>query len=199
MIYLNLKNCNGRHEDILDEGSRPDLIIDRDDCFKINIECHQNIISFLENVDLRGIEKIAIDFTMSLIPTNIIKKCFRNYQNKKRFLLIVLIREQGCVTARYMQQLIDDNVELENDEKILIKCINFNEFLRFLNLDIKLDLLNFNKWDSLSEELREITVMFQKTINLSIKAIKSSHVLKELKKLSEKYQKLLRVNFYSHS
>ncbi len=195
LIYLNLKNCNGRHEDILDEGSRPDLIIERDDNFKSNIEPHQNIISFSNNVDLTNIEEIAVDFTMSLIPSNIIRKCFRNYQNKERYLLIVLIREEGIVTAQYIQDLINIDAELDNEEKELIKVINFDEFLQFLNLDIKLDLLSFNKWNSLSEEIREIILMYQKTIKLSIDAIESSCALEELIKLSEKYSKLLGIEF----
>lgn len=197
MKYLYLKNCHGRHEDTLDEGSRPDLIINRDDNFKFSIEPHQSIVSFLNNVSLKNIEEIAIDFTMSLIPSNILRKCFRNYQNNIRFLLIVLIREEGFITAQYIQELIYNDVELDNKEKKLIRVINFNEFLRFLNLDIKLDLLNFNKWASLSKELREIIVMFQKTIKLSIDAIESSLALEELKKLSEKYKILLGIEFPS--
>ncbi len=191
LIYLNLKNCNGRHEDILDEGSRPDLIINRDDNFKSNIEPHQNIISFSNNVVLTNIEEIAVDFTMSLIPSNIIRKCFRNYQNKKRYLLIVLIQEEGIVTAQYMQNLINNDAELDNEEKELIKVINFDEYLQFLNLEIKLDLLNFDKWNSLSEKEKEIISMFRKTIKLSIDATESSFALKELIKLSEKNGKLL--------
>ena len=70
--------------------------------------------------------------------------------------MIVLIREEVCVTAQYMQELINNVVELDSKESKLIKVINFGEFLRFLNLDIILDLLNFNKWNSLSEEIREI-------------------------------------------
>jgi len=156
LIYLKLKNCKGRHEDILDEGSRPDLIIDRDDDFISSIEPYQNFIPLSNNVDLTIIEELAINFTVSLKPSNILRKCFRNYQNKKRCLLIVLIREEVCVTAQYMQELINNVVELDSKESKLIRVINFDEFLRFLNLDIKLDLLNFNKWNSLSEEIREI-------------------------------------------
>ncbi len=114
--YLYLKNCHGRHESILDDGSRPDLIIDRNDNFKRSIEPHQNIISFLKNVKLKDIEEIAVDFTMSLIPSNIIRKCFRNYQTKKRYLFIVLIREEGCVTAQYMQELINNDIELDKEK-----------------------------------------------------------------------------------
>ncbi|MFW9973489.1 MAG: hypothetical protein ACFFDF_25110 [Candidatus Odinarchaeota archaeon] len=182
-------------EDTLDEGSKPDLIINRDENFKFNIESHQNIVSFLNSVGLKNIEEIAIDFTMSLIPSNILRKCFRNYQNKNRFLLIVLIREGGIITAQYLQELINNDIELDNKEKGLIKVINFNEFLRFLNLDVKLDLFNFNNWNSLSKELREIIVMFQKTIKLSINAIGSSQSIEVLKKLSEKYRKILGVEF----
>ena len=195
--YLYLENCHGRHEGTLDEGSRPDLIIYRDDNFKFSIEPHQSIVSFLNKVSLKNIEEIAIDVTMSLIPSNILRKCFRNYQNKIRFLLIVLIREEGFMNAQYIQELIYNDVELDNKEKDLIKVINFDEFLRFLNLDIKLDLLNFIKWNSLPKEIREIIVMFQKTIKLSIDAIESSHALKELKKLSTKYRKLLGIEFHS--
>ncbi len=192
LVYLNLKNCSGRHEDILDVGSRPDLIIDRDDNFKFNIEAHQNIISFSNNLE---IIEIIIDFTMSLVPSNIIKKCFRNYQNRKRYLLIVMIREKGIVTTQYMQDLINKNAELDDEEKELIQIITFNEFLQFLNLDIKSNLLNFNKWSFLSKGVREIILMFQKTIKLSIDAIKSSCALEELIKLSDKHRKLLGIEF----
>ncbi len=189
--YLNLKNCHGRHESTLDEGSRPDLIIYRDDNFMSTIEPYQNIIPFSDKTHLKNIEEIAIDFTMSLIPSNILRKCFRNYQNKKRYLLIVLLREESLVTAKFMQDIINSDAELDNKEKRLIKVINFDEFLQFLHLDIKLDLLNFNIWNSLSEEVREIMLMFQKTIRLSIDAIESSHALGELIKLKEKYSKFL--------
>lgn len=64
-----------------------------------------------------------------------------------------------------------------------------------MNLDIKLDLLTLNKWNSLSKELREIIVMFQKTIKLSIDSIESSYSLEKLIKLSEKCSKLLRIEF----
>ena len=193
--YLRLKNCHGRHESILDEGSRPDLRIDRNDNFKHNIEPHQNIISFLKNVNIKDIEEIAIDFTMSLIPSNIIRKCFKNYQTKKRYLFIVLIREECGVTAHYLQELINNDIELDKKEKEMIKVINFDDFMKFLNLDIKIDILNFNKWNSLSKELKEIIEMFQKAIKLSIDSIESSHALEQLKKLSEKYKKLLGIEF----
>ena len=74
------------------------------------------------------------------------------------------------------------NSELDNKEKNLIKVINFNEFLKFLNLEIKFDLLNFNKWNSLSEVIRKIILVFQKTIKLSIDAIESSYTLRKSKK-----------------
>jgi len=136
--YLQYRGCHGRHEKILEEGSRPDLIIYRNDNFKRNIEPYQNILSILKNVNLKDIEEIAIDFTMSLIPANIIRKCFRSYQTKERILFIVLIREDNCVIAQYIQELVNNYTELDEEEKKLIKVINFDDFLKFLNLKLKI-------------------------------------------------------------
>ena len=51
---------------------------------------------------------------MSLIPSIILSKYFKNYQNKGRYLLIVLLREEGIVTAEYIQKLFNYNEDLDN-------------------------------------------------------------------------------------
>lgn len=178
LFYLNLKNCRGKHEDTLDEGTRPDLTFKRDHNFKSIIEAYQRVILFSNDI-----EEITVDFTMSLIPSIILSKCFRSYQNESRYLLIVLMREEGFVTTQNIQELIIDNEDLDNDEKSLIKVLNFDEYLQFLNLE--------KKGDSLSKREEKIMSTLKKTIKLSIEAIKSRSALEKLTSLSEKCYKLL--------
>jgi len=193
--YINLKKCNARHEDSIEEGGQPDLVIERNSKFRTNIELFQNIVSFSENIEF-----VLVDFTMALSPKVIIEKCFRGYQAENRFLIIVLLREEGELKVQYFRNLLDNDINIYKNYRKNIKIINFNEYLSFLNLDSylkligldgQLDILNFNKWNSRPQDEKEIVAMFLKTINLSIKAIDDDSALNKLKQLSKKYSKLL--------
>ena len=193
--YFNLKKCNVRHEDSLKEGGQPDLIIERDSNLRTNIEPYQNIISFSGKIGF-----ILVDFTIALHPNVILEKCFRGYQAENRFLIIVLLREEGQLTTRYFKNLVDNDININNNYRKNIKIINFKEYLSFLNLDsyLKLidldgqvDILNFDEWNSKPQDEKEIVAMFLRTIKLSIEAIVNDSALNKLNQLSEKYSKLL--------
>ena len=162
-------------EERLEDNYRPDLIIKRNCNFKKKIELFQEIIHFSPEIEL-----IVIDFTLSLYPKVILEKALRNYQNKNRFLIIVLLREEGTLNAQYFQNLLENDINICNEDKNLIKVINFKEYIGFLNLggylelsDLsgELNILNFENWICVSQDEKEIILMLLRTINLSIKSI----------------------------
>ncbi len=182
LIHLNSKGCKVEHEKTLEEGTRPDLVIYRDDSFKANIETHQNIFSFSDNI-----EEILVDFTISLTPPTILRKCFKKYQGETRFLLIILMRERKHVTAQNIQNLINIDADIDSEDKKRIKVINFDEYLDFLNL---------GRWNFLkSKEEKNIESMLRGIITLCRNSFDSDSSLKKLVNLSEKYAKLLGIKF----
>lgn len=84
--YLLLRNCQADNEHSVNPNSKHqvDLLIKRNKDFITNIEANQNKISFKENI-----KEIAIDFTWSITDKFIIKKFYKNYQNKNRSLIVV--------------------------------------------------------------------------------------------------------------
>jgi len=192
---IDLRQCNAKHEDSLEEGGKPDLIIERNSNFKANIELCQDILYFSEKIEI-----VIVDFTLALKPKVVLEHCLRNYQGENRFLIIVLLREEGKATVQYFRNLLDNDPEINKNYRENIKIINFTEYLSFLNLDSylnlidlngQLDILNFSKWNSKPQTEKEIVKMFLKTIRLCIKAIDDDSALDELKHLSEKYSKFL--------
>ena len=190
-MLFSLKKCSVKHEKPLEEGTRPDLIIERDENFKNNMEKYQTVILFLGI--LKFIKEIAVDFTIGMAPDFVLAKCFKNYHNKSRLLLIVVLREEGILTARYFQDLINNDARLTEEEKKFIRVINFNEYLTFLNLEKyeQLNLFNYNEWSSMPKSEKEIVLMFQKIIKLSINAIRNDSDLDKLTELKERYSDLL--------
>lgn len=186
---LNLRSCIAYHEKILKNGTRPDIIIKRCNIFKKKIERNQDVIKFSENI-----KEILIDFTIAIIPSFILDKCYRNYHNEERFLIIVLLREDGILTAKYIQDLINNKVKIDKDEKKLIKVINLNRYLEFLNLDNNLNLINFEKFNLLSKSEIKISSLFKKSINLIVESIESDLKLNKLISLSKKYTSFLENN-----
>ena len=178
LIYLMDRNCKVRIEETLREGTRPDLIIEKNEVFKKNIEANQNVISFLSYI-----KEIAIDFTISMTYKFISSKCFRNYQNNTRFLLIVLMREEGISTAHYFQRLIDIDENINDEDKKRIKVINFNEYLDFLNLG-RWNIYKTKKEKKIESKLRGI-------VKSCIKSINSDSALKKLTRLYNKYKTLI--------
>ena len=53
-----------------------------------------------------------MDFTIGLKPKVILEKCFREYQAENRFLIIVLLREEGEATIHYFRNLLDNDPEI---------------------------------------------------------------------------------------
>ncbi len=178
LILFNLKHCKVVHENTLEEGTRPDLVIDRDDNFKFNIEKHQNVVLFSDNIEI-----IAVDFTFGLTGNNILYKCFRNYQTRNRYLLIVLLREGKIATAHYFQRLINNDVNINSENKKRIKVINFEAYLDFLNLGY----WNFDK----TEKEKKIESNLRGIVTLCKKSIDKDSALATLSRKSEKYIKLL--------
>ncbi len=199
--YLLQRNCKVVHEEKIEENFRPDLIIERNYNFKKKIEAYQDIICFSSEIKL-----VIIDFTLSLNPKVILEKALRSYQDKNRFLIIVLLRKEGTLNACYFQNLLDNDINISKEDKNVIKIINFEEYLAFLNLNEYLELsflngqlniISFENWNSLSLDQKEIVLMLLKIQKLSIDSIKDDSTLDELIFLSEKYSKLLRNEFGS--
>ena len=90
-------------------------------------------------------------------------------------MIIVLLREQGYITAKYIQNLINNREDISDDDKKRIQIINFSDYLSFLNL---------------GKESK-----FQSVIDLVINAFHSDEELERLKKLKVKYSILLKSEF----
>ncbi len=95
----------------------------------------------------------------------------------------IVVESPASNVKRRAKIMISSIEDLDNNEKTLIKVINFDEYMQFLNLD--------KKGESLSKREKKILSTLKKTIKLSIEAIKSSSALKKLTRLSEKCYKLL--------
>lgn len=179
--YLKTWNCKVEHEVEIDPNRkfRADLLIDRNSNFKKNIEQYQQVVQFPNKI-----RKVSIDFTFSLDPDKILKKCFKKYQNKERFLLIVLMWEQKGRTAKVFQQLIE--TEKNIFEKKHINVLNFNDYLRFLNLFRELD-----KWRVISNIEKEILSKLLWIRELGINSFESDLSLNKLIKAGKYYRNLL--------
>ncbi len=181
LIHFNSKNCKVAHEKTLEEGTRPDLIVEREDNFKDKIEKRQKVVVFPYYI-----KRIAVDFTMSLTSSTILKKCFKNYQSKTRFLLIVLMREGKYVTPQKVQNLININPDINSEDKKRIKVINFEAYLDFLNLGSR----NLDK----TEKEKKIESKLRGIVTLCKKSVDSDSAIATLVEKSEKYAKLLGIN-----
>lgn len=84
-----------------DRNFRPDLLINRNLNFRINIEQQQRIVKFPNKI-----RRVAVDFTFGLNIIGILDKCYRQYQSEERYLTIVMMREQKGCTVEFIQKLI---------------------------------------------------------------------------------------------
>lgn len=178
-----LKNCNVDYEHSISSNTRHqiDIFIDRNRNFKENIELNQNIIFFPNYI-----KEIAIDFTFSISRKFIIKKFFKNYQDKERFLVIVLLieeKEKKC-TVQNIEQIIQFSSNIKFKDHI--KILTFTEFLEFLDLRHGLD-----NWRSQTEDERVILLEFMKIYKLAIDSIDSDDKFKKLINVSEYFKKQL--------
>ncbi len=162
---IDLKECRVKYEKTIsqDRKFRPDLLINRDYNFKINIEQHQNFVFFSDNI-----EKVLIDFTFGLDINTILNKCYRSYQSENRYLLIVMMRERKYCTVKIVQNLIQETGDISNKENI--KVLNFTKFLEFLRLRKNLNRKFFEKLSGaikLALDSFESEIEFNKLIKVS--------------------------------
>ena len=168
--YFDIKQCQIKLEGEVDPNRkfRADVLINRNIDFLRKIEQFQQVIQFPSMI-----KKISIDFTFSLDPIKIVEKCFRKYQSKERFLLIVLLQEQRGRNKNKFNQLKNKSNSINVKEHILV--INFNDYLRFINL-----IPNIQNWRFLSDLEKKILYKFQWVIELGMKSIESDSSLDKL-------------------
>ncbi len=186
-LLIDIYNCEVTYETqkVQNRQLRPDLIIKRNNEFKIQLE---QFIKFP-----REIKFIAIDFTFGLNIEGILKKCLKQYHNKNQFLLIVMLRENQYSNADILNNLIqnDDCINIREH----IQVINFKTFLDFLGiLKKKTNLTNYNlSEEETKKELAKQKILnsFIETRNLALKSIDSDKALKNLKKNSSQFSNFI--------
>ncbi|TFG23811.1 MAG: hypothetical protein EU529_06280 [Promethearchaeota archaeon] len=174
--YLLLKGCQADFEQQINLNTKHqvDILVKRDRNFMKHIEKFQSIIS-IPNI----IREIAIDFTFSLEKKFILSKFYKNYQNKNRFLIVVLL--DGDIKKCSVEQIIQFSSNI--NFKKYIKILSFNEFLEFLCL-----LQRIIDWRLISKDEKGILSEFNNIYNLAIDAIDSEEELKKLIKIGEKFK-----------
>ncbi len=176
--YLRLKDCEVDYETSIAKGIgfRPDLLIKRDNAFKFNVENHQSVVQFPYKI-----ERISVDFTLGLTPISVLGKCFKNYQDKARYLITVLLREGSIRTASSYERIISNSQNIrsyEHGDKH-IKVINFSGFIEFLG-----QFTNTDEWKCISN--------MTQAVNLALRAIRSTRAFNNLINLSRSYSRLLK-------
>jgi len=128
IALLCLRNCIATHEFLVSSTRqfKSDLRIMRNNNFIDSIETQQNIVAFSFIIN-----EITVDFTLSIKPIVILNKCYKEYQNKKRFLIIVSILKNHHDLID-LNDLIQDTDDIDFRENI--KVITFVQFLEFLGL-----------------------------------------------------------------
>jgi hypothetical protein len=195
IILKNFRYCNAKNESFLEEGTRPDIIIQRNDSFKQNIELKLDNALFSKHA-LNGVKNVAIDFTISRKIEFIINKSKRHYQNSQRSLLIVLLYadaediKKSTFTAKFCQKKIENDDEITN--RGLVRVINYEQYLEFLGLG------NGKMTSDLTtEKEKEYREKFLKARSIAIAAIKSSKKMNELISLSSECEQKLEKEFSS--
>lgn len=180
-FFVDLKDCQVKYERTItqDRKFRPDLLIDRNYNFKINIEPLQRIIWFPNKIRI-----VVVDITFGLNIIGILDKCYRQYQSEDRYLLIVMMRERNGCTVEIIQKLIQEAHDI--NKKDHIKVINFKGYLEFLGLRKKID--NFR---SPSEVEKEITTRLHWAKKLTLDSFDSEAKFKKLIKISKLHSDLI--------
>ncbi|MFX1569534.1 MAG: hypothetical protein ACFFCV_14330 [Promethearchaeota archaeon] len=168
--YFEIKKCPIKIEGEVDPNRkfRADILIDRNLEFLTKIERFQQVIP-IPNI----IKKISVDFTFSLDPIKILEKCFKKYQSKERFLIIVLLQEQKGRNKEKFNKLINKSNSIKMKDHILV--INFDDYLKLINL-----IPNIQNWRNFSDLEKKILSKFQWAIENGMKAIKSDLSLDKL-------------------
>ncbi len=180
-FLIDLKDCQVKYEkNVTQERKfRPDLLIDRDSNFRINIEQLQRIVWFPNKIRI-----VVVDITFGLNIVGILDKCYRQYQSEDRYLLIVMMLEQNGSNVEIIQKLIQEADDI--NKKDHIKVINFKEYLEFLGLRKKID--NFS---SPSEAEKEIATRFHRVEKLALDSFESETEFKKLIKAGKRHSDLI--------
>lgn len=180
-FLIDLKDCQVKYEkNVTQERKfRPDLLIDRDSNFRINIEQLQRIVWFPNKIRI-----VVVDITFGLNIVGILDKCYRQYQSEDRYLLIVMMLEQNGSNVEIIQKLIQEADDI--NKKDHIKVINFKEYLEFLGLRKKID--NFS---SPTEAEKEIATRFHRVEKLALDSFESETEFKKLIKAGKRHSDLI--------
>jgi len=180
-FLIDLKKCQVKYEKSItqDRKFRPDLLINRNSNFRINIEQLQRIVWFPNKIRM-----VVVDITFGLNIIGILDKCYRQYQSEDRYLLIVMMLEQNGSNVEIIQKLIQEADDI--NKKDHIKVINFKEYLEFLGLRKKID--NFS---SPSEAEKEIATRFRWVKKLALDSFESETEFKKLIKAGKRHSDLI--------
>jgi len=180
-FLIDLKHCKVKYEENItqDRKFRPDLLIDRDFNFRINIEQLQRIVWFPNKIRI-----VVVDITFGLNIIGILDKCYRHYQSENRYLLIVMMRERKDCTVEIIQKLIQEANNI--NKKDHIRVINFKGYLEFLGLRKKID--NFRPT---SEVEKEIVERLRWARKLTLDSFESETEFKKLIKASKLHSDLI--------
>jgi len=180
-FLIDLKDCQVKYEKKItqDRKFRPDLLINRNSNFRINIEQLQRILWFPSKIRI-----VVVDITFGLNIIGILDKCYRQYQSEDRYLLIVMMRERNGCTVEIIQKLIQEANDI--NKKAQIKVINFKEYLEFLGLRKKID--NFR---SPSKAEKEISLRLHWAKKLTLDSFESETEFKKLMRASKLHSDLI--------
>jgi len=175
IILFKLKDCSIQHETYLNSNSYEfiDLMIERNKNFINNFENSQIILNIPSYIT-----QILIDFTLSFHFNSILDKCYKEYQNETRFLIIVLYSKENKNLLQEFQNSIQNSREINFKKNI--KVIDFYQYLNFFYLIIPIDSRRI-----LSEDEKIILQKFTYVIDLILDAMNSDEKLDELIKLSD--------------
>lgn len=179
LLLFNLRNCRIEYEYFVSPTRKfhIDLRIIRNDNFKDNIEVRQRIVVFSFQI-----EGISIDFTLSVMPDVFLNKCYKGYQSKTQFLMIVSILKDNNDLIPILNQIIQDKKNISFKENI--KVLSLEQFLEFLGLT--------GKRKSLSKEEVKILSNINEYVDLANEALSSDKNLNKLVELEKDYRELLK-------
>lgn len=174
--YLQSKCCQVDFESKINYNTKHqvDILIKRNKMFIENVEKFQTIVSIPDNIN-----EIAIDFTFSTEKKFILSKFYKNYQNKNRYLIVVLLDRD--IKKFNVEEIAQFSSDIKF--KYYIKILSFKEFLAFL--DLFHDVVN---WRLLSNEEKAILTKYNNFFNLANDATDSEANLNKLIEIGEKYR-----------
>lgn len=129
LAYMGVKCTYETKVNYPESGHKVDNIIERSKAFKDNIEAFQNIIEFPKNIEL-----ITVDYTFTSDKEYIKEKFYKHYQEKDRFLIIVLLGEKSPKKILGLRQMLNDLQKKDDGSNNLnhIKILTSDEYIKFL-------------------------------------------------------------------